>query len=440
MNGACMENPISIANNTKMTKVRWQTFVLLLFVGALSYIDRISLSIGMPLIAKEFDLSPQMQGLLLSSFFWTYALFQIPGGWLADKIGPRRILTWAVTLWSVCQLATGLALNFTMMLIARLGLGATEAPQYPTGAKLAALWLPLKDRARGAVLMDSSSTLGAAFGSLIVAGLISLLGGWRESFIAVAIITAGAGFVIHRYIRDKPEQHPKVNELEAQYIAEEHRKEDSQEEQKALIGKPVNFLKHRTFWFMAVGFMTANMLFYGLLTFGPLYLFQARGLDIHGLASASFFIYISGFFGENFAGWLAQKGLRRGYRQNVVMRTLLGISAAIATMAIFAVAFVESANAAIVLLAVTLFFGRFLGLYWSLPGTLTVRSQAGILGGMMNMFSNVGGIIIPLVTGVVVSMTGSYFAALILFAACGLCYLVCSLLINYEKKLVLSEE
>ncbi|WP_333893514.1 MFS transporter, partial [Atlantibacter subterraneus] len=146
-----MENPISIANTTKMTKVRWQTFVLLLFVGALSYIDRISLSIGMPLIAKEFDLSPQMQGLLLSSFFWTYALFQIPGGWLADKIGPRRILTWAVTLWSVCQLATGLALNFTMMLIARLGLGATEAPQYPTGAKLAALWLPLKDRARGAV-------------------------------------------------------------------------------------------------------------------------------------------------------------------------------------------------------------------------------------------------------------------------------------------------
>ena len=102
MNGAYMENPISIANTTKMTKVRWQTFVLLLFVGALSYIDRISLSIGMPLIAKEFDLSPQMQGVLLSSFFWTYALFQIPGGWLADKIGPRRILTWAVTLWSVC--------------------------------------------------------------------------------------------------------------------------------------------------------------------------------------------------------------------------------------------------------------------------------------------------------------------------------------------------
>lgn len=433
-----MDKPVEVVSTGKMTNTRWRIFLLLLFVGALSYIDRISLSVGMPLIAKEFNISPEMQGILLSSFFWTYAMFQIPGGWLADKIGPRKILTWAVTLWSVCQLLTGLSANLLMMLLARLGLGISEAPQYPTGAKLAAMWLPLKERARGAVLMDSSSTLGAAIGSLIVAGLIALLGGWRESFVAVACITAGAGWILHKYIRDKPEQHPHINAAEIEYIQSEHRKEDGLGEREEYKGKAKQFLKHPTFWFMGCGFMAANMLFYGLLTFGPLYLYQERGLDIKGLAGASFAIYFAGFIGENVAGWLTQKFLAKGIRANIVMRSLLGLSAAIATVAILSVAFVENAQVAVVLLAVTLFFGRFLGLYWSLPGTLTIRSQAGVLGGMMNFFSNAGGIIIPIVTGFIVSMTGSYFSALILFSVCGVIYLFCSLMINYEQKLVLN--
>lgn len=433
-----MDNPSPENKSGKMTNTRWRIFILLLLVGALSYIDRISLSVGMPLIAEEFNISPEMQGVLLSSFFWTYAIFQIPGGWLADKIGPRKILTWAVTLWSVCQLLTGLSVNIFMMLLARLGLGVAEAPQYPTGAKLAAMWLPVKERARGAVLMDSSSTLGAAVGSLIVAGLIALLGGWRESFIAVAFITAGAGWILHKYIRDRPEQHPLINQEEIYYINNAHRKEDENGEQEQFKGSAKQFLKHPTFWFMGCGFMAANMLFYGLLTFGPLYLYQEHALDIKGLAGASFAIYFAGFIGENFAGWLTQNMLAKGIRPNIVMRSLLGFSAAIATASVLSVSFVKDAELAVCLLAATLFFGRFLGLYWSLPGTLTIRSQAGVLGGMMNFFSNTGGIIIPIVTGFIVSITGSYFSALILFSVCGLVYLVCSLLINYEKKLILN--
>ena len=422
----------------RRTNIRWFTFVVLLLVGTLSYIDRISLSVGMPLIAEEFNLDPALQGVLLSCFFWTYAAFQIPGGWLADKIGPRRILTIALTLWSVFQLLTGLAVNFVMMLLARLGLGAAEAPQYPTGAKLAALWLPEKDRARGAVLMDSSSTLGAAVGSLVVAGLISALGGWREAFIVVAIATAGAGMFTWWFIRNHPREHKRANAAEVEYIEREHELEDARDGDLVTSKKSaIGFLRFPVFWYMGIGFMAANMLFYGLLTFGPLYLYQERGLDIQGLAGASFAIYFSGFVGENVAGWIAQKWRARGASANVVMRTLLGISALCATGAIFAVAFVQNATVAIVLLAATLFFGRFLGLYWSLPGTLTVRSRTGVLGGMMNLFSNIGGIAIPLIIGFIVSATGSYFVGLMVFTVCGAVYLVCSLAIDYSKKLPL---
>jgi ACS family D-galactonate transporter-like MFS transporter len=341
-------------------------------------------------------------------------------------------------LWSVFQFLTGLAANFWMMILARLGLGAAEAPQYPTGAKLAALWLPEKDRARGAVLMDSSSSLGAAVGSLIVAGLISLLGGWRESFIVIGVVTAGAGFVLWQLIRDHPHQHPKSNKEEVALIEREHAAED--ERDAHLIDtkrSAIGFLKFKTFWFMGFGFMAANMLFYGLLTFGPLYLFQERHLNLQGLAGASFAIYFSGFVGENVAGWIAQRWRHSGASPNLVMRSLLGISALFATLAIFAVAFVQDATIAIVLLAVTLFFGRFLGLYWSLPGTLTVRSRAGVLGGLMSLFANVGGIIIPLIIGFIVGATGSYFVGLMVFAGCGAVYLICSLAIDYSKKLPL---
>jgi ACS family D-galactonate transporter-like MFS transporter len=422
----------------RMTRVRWGTFVLLLVIGSLSYIDRISLSIGMPFIADEFNLSPEVQGVLLSCFFWTYAGMQVPGGWLADRIGPRKLLTVAMTLWAVFQLLSGFAAGFVMMLIARLGLGAAEAPQYPSGGKLAASWLPEKDRARGAVLMDSSSTLGAALGSLIVAGLISLLGGWRPSFIIIGIVTAGAGVVVWKLIRDRPADHPRVNEAELRHIESALEAEDARDADLVSSAKsPVGFLRFRTFWFMGFGFMAANMLFYGLLTFGPLYLFQSRHLNISGLAGASFAIYISGFIGENVAGWLAQRWRAAGGSPNMVMRTLLGVSALIATAAILGVAVVPSATAAVVLLAVTLFFLRFLGLYWSLPSTLTVRARAGILGGMMSLFANVGGIIIPIVTGFIVGATGSYFIGLLVFAGCGLVYLLCSLGIDYSRKLPL---
>jgi ACS family D-galactonate transporter-like MFS transporter len=428
----------NVAPPRPKTNVRWRIFIVMLFIGALSYIDRVSLSVGMPLISKELSLSPEVQGILLSCFFWTYAAFQVPAGWLADRKGPRWLLTIAVSLWSLFQLLTGLATNLWFLMAARLGLGMTEAAQYPTGGKLSALWLPEKDRARGAVLMDSSSTLGAAIGSLIVAGLISLVGDWRASFIAIAVVTAGAGFIVHYYIRNTPREHPKADESEVAYIEAAHALEDAKDAELTQSKRSsIGFLRFKTFWFMGIGFLSANMLFYGLLTFGPLYLAQERGLNMAGLAGASFAIYLAGFVGENVAGWIAQKWRRSGARANVVMRTLLGISALFATVSVFCVAFVPDANVAIVLLAVTLFFLRFLGLYWSLPGTLTVRSRAGVLGGMMNLFSNVGGIAIPIITGFIVGATGSYFVGLMVFAGCGVSYLICSLCINYEKKLPL---
>ena len=105
------------------------------------------------------------------------------------------------------------------------------------------------------------------------------------------------------------------------------------------------------------------------------------------------------------------------------------------TLSVFGLSQVTSPTAAVVLLSSTLFFLRWGGLYWSIPATLTDRQRAGILGGMMNLFGNIMGILVPIVVGVIVQTTGSYFLALMFFTAAGLLYCVSSFTIDYSRKL-----
>src|ERR1700739_2167427 len=123
------------------TSVRWKIFLTMLMLISINYVDRASLSVAMPLISVEFKLNPAMQGLILSSFFWTYALLQIPGGMLADRFKPRAVIAASTTLWGAFQLLAAISSGGGSLMLARLGLGAAEAPIYPAGGKLNALWL-----------------------------------------------------------------------------------------------------------------------------------------------------------------------------------------------------------------------------------------------------------------------------------------------------------
>src|SRR6202051_3824532 len=123
------------------SNVRWKLFLLMLLLFSVNYIDRASLSIAMPIMAKEFDLAPATQGLILSSFFWTYALMQIPGGALADRYKPRIVITVATMGWGFFQAAAVVASSWGVLLLTRLGLGVFEGPIGPACGKLNAMWV-----------------------------------------------------------------------------------------------------------------------------------------------------------------------------------------------------------------------------------------------------------------------------------------------------------
>ena len=204
------------------TSVRWKIFLMMLFLISINYIDRASLSVAMPLIAKEFNLDPAMQGLLLSSFFWTYAFMQVPGGMLADRFKPRIVIALATLGWGFFQAIAAFATNWVVLVLTRLGLGASEAPIYPAGGKLNAIWMTQNERGRGATLLDGGAPLGAAVGAIVIAWLIAAFDSWRMAFVVAGVGTMICGLWAWWYIRNTPREHPSVNEAEARYIEEAH--------------------------------------------------------------------------------------------------------------------------------------------------------------------------------------------------------------------------
>src|SRR3954449_3827948 len=125
--------PIATA---KSSNVRWKIFLLMLFLISINYIDRASLSVAMPLIAKEFNLDPAMQGLLLSSFFWTYAFMQVPGGMLADRFKPRIVIALATLGWGFFQAIAAFATNWVVLTLTRPGLSGVMVPIFSSGGTL----------------------------------------------------------------------------------------------------------------------------------------------------------------------------------------------------------------------------------------------------------------------------------------------------------------
>lgn len=420
------------AQSARPTTVRWRIFLILLLLSAINYIDRASLSVAMPLISTEFDMTPALEGLMLSAFFWSYALMQIPGGMLLDRFQVRNIVGVATVGWGLCQALAGGAHNWMMLLVTRIGLGVAESPIMPAGAKLNGAWLTPNERGRGATLVDGGAPLGTAFGAIIIAGLITWLGSWRIAFVIAGVGTMVVGVWAWWYIRNHPSEHPQVNAAELAYITDANAAASKANGSRKGVLKEL--LKSRSVLAMFAGYACYNSVFYGLLTWMPSYLHQVHNLDIKAMGGATFLIFMCGFIGELFGGWLADKWKAAGGAPNRVMRSMFGGSAAVSALCILCVAYTANAAAVISLLCVALFFIRWCGMYWCLPAILGGQSKAGVLGGSMNFCGNMVGVLVPILIGLIVQFTGSYFLALIFFVVMAFGLMLFSGLIDYRER------
>src|SRR5579862_5292418 len=163
---------------------RWAIVGLLFTASIINYLDRAAISFALPLISKDFHLTPDTKGLLLSSFFWSYALMQVPIGWCADRLNLRWLYAGAFALWSLAQGLTGLAGSLEVLIGFRILLGVGESIYLPGGVKIISLLFTGKDRGLPSGLFDFGTRTGLILEGILVPWLLVHFG-WRRTFLTL---------------------------------------------------------------------------------------------------------------------------------------------------------------------------------------------------------------------------------------------------------------
>ena len=200
-----------------MSRQRYVLVSILFFHSVNTYMDRACIASAADFIIKDLAITKEMLGLILGIFAVGYALFQVPSGWIADRLGARKALTIVVTFWSMFTALTGAARNALQMLVLRFMFGVGEAGAFPGATQAFFRWLPVKERGLAHGINFSGSRLGAAFSLFLMPWLISVIG-WRWTFVVNGIIGIIWATVWLIWFRDNPKDNKKINKAELDYI------------------------------------------------------------------------------------------------------------------------------------------------------------------------------------------------------------------------------
>jgi ACS family D-galactonate transporter-like MFS transporter len=181
---------------------------------------------------------------------------------------------------------------------------------------------------------------------------------------------------------------------------------------------------------MCTGRASWAMIFFGLLTWGPTYLAQSRGLDLKGIGASTFFIFFSAALGSLCGGFLCDALVTRGAARGRVVKGMVLVSGLVTLCALLGLSHIADAKQAVAALCVAAFFLMWGSLYWSLPSLLVPAHRVGFVGGLMNCAGSCGGILIPIVTGLLLQATGSFDAVINFFSASALVYVMATLFIE----------
>jgi sugar phosphate permease len=381
-------------------KVRWWICVLLFLTWLMSYIDRSLMPMALPLIGKEFDLSPALMGVVVSAFFIGYGSMQIPGGMIADKFGARRTITLGVAFWSVFSFLTGTATSFTNLVWVRIFFGLGEGIHPPAAFKALSSWFNSSERTRANGLVMSSNAVGPMIAPILFAAVIAGYG-WRKAFFLVSI----PGFLIavaaYWYLRDKPAEHPRMTEEELVEIGVENGK------QEKLFFSEV--LKNKALWQLFFIYMTWDVTWWGFQAWLPSYLFEDRGFTLFRTGAVTALPFAAGLLGILISAYISDRSRKR---KTVLISVLLG-------NALFMLLTATAANttmAVIFLTATGFFLPAIHGPFWSLPMDLLPSKVMGYSTGFINTGGQIAGVGSPIVIGALIQLTNHYDAGFIFMA------------------------
>jgi MFS transporter, ACS family, D-galactonate transporter len=364
---------------------------MLLSVSVLiNYVDRGTLAIAAPVLKEDLRLSASQLGVLLSSFFWSYALCQIISGWLVDRFEVNWLLALGVLLWSAATVSAGLVRGFALLLTARLILGIGESVAYPSYNKIIAKHFHASTRGRANGLISAGWAAGPAIGTL-VGGLLIARVGWRLFFV---VLGAASCFWLLPWVKWMPRGPGLITSKAA---------------------KPASILailKQRSAWGTFVGLFCFNYLWYFLITWLPYYLVRQRNFSLQTMSLVGSGAFFALAVSVTVSGWIVDRWIASGGSPTRALKTFCGAGLALASFSFVLVFLVADHTIA---MAILIFSCMALGMcspnLWTMTQILAGPQTAGRWAGLENFCGNLAGILAPIVVGFVLERTGDFFLA-----------------------------
>jgi MFS family permease len=407
----------------KIPRRRWGIALLLGASVLINYFDRISLSVAGPILRQEFHINALQLGVLFSAFAWSYAILQIPSGLILDRFGVTRVGRIGIFLWGVAASIMALSSGYAGIFIARMLLGIAEAPSFPLNSKATGHWFPRQERSLATALFDGTAKFSQVVGVPLIAGALVLFG-WRGAFGMTAVLSFLFLIVFCIVYRD-PSHDTRLSPDEHRYIVEGGAAPEGrvQGNPLAMLGY---LLRQRKVWGLSLGFACygySNSLFQSWL---PSYLVQTMHMKI---LEASGFTTIPWMFATVaqliIGGWLVDHLVAGGRNETTVRKTTLLLSMATG-IAMIGLLFTTDLFWALVWITITvsgITTASTIG--WSFPSLVAPRGGGGTVGSIMNTANAGISSLSPIVTGFIVTVTGSFaygFAVAAVVLLIGLCF------------------
>jgi MFS transporter, ACS family, glucarate transporter len=398
------------------TNVRFRVLVFAVTLAVITYIDRVCISQAAPLIAHDLGFSREQMGYVFSAFVLSYSLFEIPGGYLVDRMGSRRVLTSVVIWWSIFTAATGWSWNFVSMVVCRFLFGAGEAGCFPGVTKMFMTWLPTGERVRAQGILWMSARWGGAFTPLLVVQALKWMS-WRQAFLFFGALGAVWAVWFFRWYRDNPRDITAINEEELQAIETGQR--------LALSHGSVpwaRFLASKQVWLLCLQYFCVGYGWYFYITWLPTYLHDARHLSLaNGAILSTLPLFLGGC--GSFACGMLYPVVNRWTGDVKKSRRLvasIGFSGAMAFIILSSK--LEDPTWAMIAMGVAS-LSNDLVMPTSWAAAMDVGGKyAGTLSGTMNMMGNMGGVVSPIVIAYILTHTNNnwsltfYISAAVYFA------------------------
>jgi MFS family permease len=397
----------AIGPSRQLRRMQWIAIALVTAAIALNYMDRSTLAIGNLKIREEFGVNATAIGALGSAWALTYGIAQLPSGYLLDRIGPKFLVGAAMIL---CQAAGGLAATYYQLMLSRIGLGATEAPCFPSATRSVSDWFDVKDRGTPSGVYTSGAYIGPTLAPPILTGLM-LAFNWRVMFIVMGlagIAAAGLWFLIYR--------DPRAQVLQVQ--DEEYLRANRQSKSSVSLRQWGSLFRFRAMWVLMLGAFCTGYITWMYQTWLPAYLEMQQHISIAKTGLLASVPLLCAFFGALCGGYVSDRLVARGMELVASRRLplILGLLGSAAFTGLAAIA--TSAGAAITCISLSMFFMQFgITCKWILVTAVTPQAYTASAASNQNFAGFLGGTLSPILTGFIVDTTGSFVVALAIGAA-----------------------